>query len=68
MILWEEDGRNHGNQIDYTSEGFLEFRELKIFTGAAAVLLSDFEFAKLQRDLMQDPFAADVIRATGGVH
>lgn len=66
MISEEEDGKNHGNQIDYIQDGFLEFRELRIFTEAAAVLLSDFEFAKLQRDLMQNPFAGDVIRATGG--
>ena len=43
------------------------FVETRLFTGLVSRYLSDDEYADLQRTLIADPEAGDVIRGTGGV-
>ena len=43
------------------------FVETRLFTGLVSQYLSDEEYADLQRALIADPEAGDVIRGTGGV-
>ena len=43
------------------------FVETRLFTGLVPQYLSDDEYADLQRVLIADPEAGDVIRGTGGV-
>lgn len=43
------------------------FVETRLFTGLVAKYLSDDQYADLQRTLIADPEAGDVIRGTGGV-
>jgi hypothetical protein len=43
------------------------FVETRLFTGLVSQYLSDDEYADLQRALIADPEAGDVIRGTGGV-
>jgi hypothetical protein len=43
------------------------FIETKLFTGLIPKYLSDDTYADLQRALIADPEAGDVIRGTGGV-
>jgi mRNA-degrading endonuclease RelE of RelBE toxin-antitoxin system len=43
------------------------FVETRLFTGLVPQYLSDEAYAKLQRALIADPEAGDVIRGTGGV-
>jgi mRNA-degrading endonuclease RelE of RelBE toxin-antitoxin system len=43
------------------------FVETRLFTGLVPKYLSDDEYAELQRALIADPEAGDVIRGTGGV-
>ena len=43
------------------------FVETKLFTGLVSDYLSDDEYGDLQRALIADPEAGDVIRGTGGV-
>jgi len=43
------------------------FVETRLFTGLVSQYLSDDEYADLQRALIANPEAGDVIRGTGGV-
>jgi hypothetical protein len=43
------------------------FVETAVFTRQVLALLSDEEYAELQRELVRDPHAGVVIQATGGL-
>lgn len=51
------------NQFDYIG---MRFIELDPFTKDVGGILSDFEYAKLQRTLTRNPEVGDLVRETGG--